>query len=338
MDTFRTWFDTRFAELLSAKIAEFQGHSPSTDVATIAQYAATLGKDGKRFRPYLVHTASGNTIETAADHFLLYASVELLHLFALIHDDIMDGADTRHGVLCAHRVFAAQYGARTAEAVAILLGDIVLVWAYDCLFDYTMRFPDTRDAVAGQFKQLVSEVTHGQILDILSPVLAPQSRALIEQKMILKTGRYSFVQPLLLGFIVSGMTEQKHTFADTFGTALGVGFQLQDDLIDLLPSSVTGKSSCGDIVSGQQTLLSWYMEHEASPEHRAQFATYRGQTTLSDTDRDSIRALVETSGAYDFVRGEIDRYMQQAAHAIEQYHTDTALWQQIVELVATRKK
>jgi geranylgeranyl diphosphate synthase type I len=338
MDTFRTWFDARFAQLLAEKIAEFQSHSPSIDVATIAAYAATLGKDGKRFRPFLVHTASGATLEQADEHFFLYASVELLHLFALIHDDIMDRADTRHGVLCAHRVFTAQYGARTAEAVAILLGDIVLVWAYDCLFDYTMRFPDTRDAIANQFKQLVSEVTHGQILDVLSPVLSPQPRELIEQKMILKTGRYSFVQPLMLGCIVSGITDEKREFANTFGTALGVGFQLQDDLIDLLPSSVTGKSSCGDIIAGQQTLLSWYMEHKASPEHRAQFAAYRGLTTLSDTDRDSIRALVETSGAYDFVRAEIDRYMQQATQAINNYGTDTALWQQIVELVATRKK
>lgn len=338
MDTFRTWFDARFAQLLSEKIAEFQSHSPSMDVATIAQYAATLGKDGKRFRPYLVHTASGKTLDEAADHFLLYASVELLHLFALIHDDIMDDATTRHGVLCAHRKFIPVYGPRTAEAVAILLGDIVLVWAYDCLFDYTMRFPDIRDAIATQFKQLVSEVTHGQILDVLSPVQAPLSRELVEQKMILKTGRYSFVQPLMLGFIVSGLSEEKRVFADTFGTALGVGFQLQDDLIDLQSSEQTGKSSCGDIVSGQQTLLSWYIHHTAAEHYRVAFDQYKGASSLTADDVERIRTIVHESGAYDFVTSEIDRYITTARRAIDTYAVDTTTWQQIVELVAHRKK
>ena len=250
----------------------------------------------------------------------------------------MDKAETRHDVLCAHRAFAERYGASVAEGVAILLGDIVLVWAYDCLFDYSAQHPATRDDIIRQFKLLLSEVTHGQILDVLSPVQPPLDRDLIEQKMILKTGRYSFVQPLLIGAIVSGATAEKKIFAEQFGLSLGIAFQLQDDILDFGSTEQTGKTSCTDMSARQQTFLSWFMLNEADTALREQFLQYFGKEQLSEEEKETIRTVMGDSGAFDYVKGRIDHHIAQAHAALLTYGKDEEVWKGVIELVVSRKK
>jgi len=338
-ETFRIWFDERFFVLLGEKVAAFSEHSTSEDVAVIARYAIPLSQEGKRFRPFLVFSASGLSIEEADAHFSLFASVELLHLFALIHDDIMDGAQVRHGVLCAHQKFAEQYGSKTAEAIAILLGDIVLAWAYDCLFEYTGQYPETRDALVQEFTQLVSEVTHGQILDVLSPVQPPLSKEAIIQKMTLKTARYSFVQPLRLGMVMRGKEQTFDRFVEKFGVSLGIGFQLQDDLLDVVPKEQSGKSPFVDIETGQQTILSWYMYTEAPIESREAFLSLF-RKKLSDKDRETLSAILSESGAIAFTKALAQEYFTKAHEAIQEYVPEEhrPQWMATISLVAERKK
>ncbi len=334
---FRPWFNQRFSLLLDEKIALFSSHSHSADVSDIASYIKTLGGDGKRFRPFLVSVGAGEVDHDK--HFLLYAAVELLHLFALIHDDIMDNADTRHGVLCAHTKFIPSYGSHTAAAIAILLGDVVFSWAYDCLMEYTKNNPLQKDRLHEEFSKLIGEVTHGQILDVISPQQPPLSEVVIIEKMTLKTARYTFVQPLKLGFIVKGDDVCDQQFADAFGVALGVAFQLQDDLLDSLGTDATGKSSFTDIQTKQQTVLSWYMEHRADNQYKNQFRTLFGTSTLTEENKETIVAILSQSGAIQYVTTCVTEYIVTAKNAIQQYQKDnTVIWEDIVALVESRQK
>ncbi len=337
---FRSWFDTRFSCLVQDKIENFVLHSQSKEVGDIVSYIKLLSENGKRFRPYLVYTASGLDEEGANKHFLLLASVELLHIFALIHDDIMDDADTRHGVSCAHKKFAKQYTPAVSEGIAILLGDIVFAWAYECLLAYAREFPNYSDRITEEFTKLVSEVTHGQLLEILSRAQSPRDKNALIEKMKLKTARYSFVQPMRLGFIVKGDHPDDHAFAEAFGIPLGIGFQLQDDLLDSVPGDQTGKTRFTDIQSGQQTLLSWYMHHHATPEDRREFTTFFGKREpFSDTEESRILELLETSGAIAHVREESRHYFTQARNAIDiRNRDDASLWGNILSLVHERIK
>ncbi len=336
---FRSWFDERFSLLLQEKIATFTAHSSSKDVQGIASYIETLGQGGKRFRPFLVSLGAGATKETQNKFFSLYAAVELLHLFALIHDDIMDKAETRHGVRCAHSAFRDRYGAHTSEAVAILLGDIVFAWAYECLLDYTQKVPEHSARLHQEFHLLVSEVTHGQLLDVLSPQQLPLSDMLLIEKMTLKTARYSFVRPLSLGFIVRGDSQDDQSFATAFGTALGIAFQLQDDLLDSSVSTTTGKSSFTDIQTKQQTLLSWYMEHQAKEEYKTVFHALFGKTPLSEEDTHRLVIILEDSGAYTFVKERIAFYLDNTAQSIVTYDRhDADVWESVISLVSKREK
>jgi geranylgeranyl diphosphate synthase type I len=336
---FRSWFDERFSLLLQKKIATFTAHSSSKDIETIASYIETLGQGGKRFRPFLISLGAGATKETQDQYFSLYAAVELLHLFALIHDDIMDKAETRHGVLCAHSAFRETYGAHTGEAITILLGDIVFSWAYECLFDYIQTTPEKGARLHQEFQLLVSEVTHGQLLDVLSPQQPSLSEMLLIEKMTLKTARYSFVRPLALGFIVRGDSADDQAFASAFGTALGIAFQLQDDLLDSSVSTITGKSSFTDIQTKQQTLLSWYMEHEANDEYKIVFQTLFGKNPISQEETVMLTKVLEESGAYEYIKQRISFYMNNAQEAVTIYNReDVGVWESVISLVSKREK
>ncbi len=334
---FRTWFDEQFSILLKKKIISFTSQSTNSDITPIISYASYIAQNGKRFRPFLVFSASDLSDKEAQKHFLLFAAIELLHVFALIHDDIMDEADTRHGVICAHKKFATDYGDSTGEAVAILLGDLVFAWAYECLFEYTSLFPQTQDRVTKEFTKLVSEVTHGQILDVLSPVQKPLSEEAILEKMILKTARYSFVQPLHLGFILCGDIENDHIFAEKFGLACGIGFQLQDDLLDTLPSEKTGKSQFSDVQNRNQTLLSQYV-FGSKPEYAHEFDLFWGKT-LGTAQIDSLSDLLQKCGAIDHIETLVKKYFNEArALVVHSRQRDVIKWNTVIDLIEQRKK
>ena len=336
---FRIWFDNNFSNLLEQKIHLFSSLSKNTDVPDIISYVLKIAQNGKRFRPFLIYRASGLYRKDCEKHFLLFASVELLHIFALIHDDIMDEADSRHGVICAHKKFAKKYGESTSKAIGILLGDVVFAWAYECLYEYTAEFPKLRNRIVEEFTRLVSEVTHGQILDVLSPAQPPLNEKAIVEKMTLKTARYSFVQPLRLGFVVCGDNSIDQSFAEDFGLALGIGFQLQDDLLDGAPTIQTGKTRYIDIQSGQQTLLSWYMQHKASSKEQEKFITFFGKKDMYEKEQDQLFELFESSGAHQYIKAQSDLYFTVASEAINTYRTsDSIQWENIISLVQGRKK
>jgi geranylgeranyl diphosphate synthase type I len=335
---FRTWFDEQFSFLLEKKIRDFIAHGKNSDITPIVSYITSIAKNGKRFRPFLVYSASNLNKKNANDHFLLFASVELLHIFALIHDDIMDEADMRHGVICAHKKFTAKYGKTTSQSIGILLGDLVFAWAYECLFEYTSLFPNTHHRITQEFTQLVSEVTYGQILDVLSPSQKPLEEKAILEKMILKTARYSFVRPLLLGFVLSGDQTTDHEFAEKFGLALGIGFQLQDDLLDTLPTEKTGKSQFSDIQNKNQTLLSHYL-FQSKPEYSNKLMLFWGKTLVDENDRQSLTHILVNSGAIDYIKKLTTEYFNKAQTTVtERDDSDQPRWKSIIELIENRKK
>jgi geranylgeranyl diphosphate synthase type I len=335
---FRTWFDERFTILLERKIANFITHSTNQDIPKIVSHLLPIAKNGKRFRPFLVYSASSVDTFEAENQFLLFASVELLHIFALIHDDIMDNADTRHGVVCAHKKFIDEYSPQTSEAIAILLGDLVFAWSYECLNEYTSNHPQRRDRITKEFTQLVSEVTHGQMLDILAPVQPPLTESQILEKMILKTARYSFVQPLHLGFIISGDKKDDHEFSEKFGVAIGIAFQLQDDLLDTYPSEQTGKSQFSDIENKNQTLLSQYI-FRSNTQNSTTLLNFWGKPVDTDQKRHLLTELFTESGAIADIKTRIALYLTIAQETLSARNkTEQEKWNCIIELIAQRKK
>ncbi len=330
---FRSWFDQRFARVLEQKIETFAALSNNPLVTEVVRYTGEIAKDGKRFRPYVLFL--GCDQNTSEEYVSLYAAAEMLHIFALVHDDIMDKATTRHGVPCVHEKFKTIFGADGAQSAAILLGDIVFSWGYELLADMEKVVPDRIDAMRTEFQTLIAEVIHGQMLDVFFQSNDMQSFESIVQKMELKTARYSFMRPLTLGLITSGADVETIADAKQFATALGIGFQIQDDLLDSKPQALTGKTAFTDIRTRQQTVLSWYMTNKAEQVYKDRFMSYWGVDTLTAEDEQVIFEILEHSGAFAYAQTLAGSYFEQARTAIADKYPS---WLDLIDVVMSRTK
>jgi geranylgeranyl pyrophosphate synthase len=320
---FQEWFNERFIELLEEKSDAFVMDSRNEAVREVLEHAAVLAEGGKRFRPYLVYV--GYSVEGGEeDIFLLCAAVELLHLFCLVHDDVIDCEKERHGSATIHEHVEGLYASeKLGRAVAILLGDIVLAWAYECLEGMEAIEPYTIDDASADFRSAVSEVIHGQLLDVFSWVERDPTRELIENKMELKSARYSFFHPLYIGMLLAGADEEKQLFAEEYMVNIGMAYQLKDDLADCIE----------DMFDGQQTFVSWYMQNLASDDDKELFeiCSRKGWSLVEEA---ILQKLLESSGALIWTAQKVEEYFLEAEDAIFNHErTSEGIWLELLDEV-----
>ena len=195
------------------------------------------------------------------------AAVELLQACALLHDDILDRSDTRRGEPSMHRAVSKAHADHgwTGDAehyggsVALLLGDLALVWADDLA---TAALDDVgRPAAAvSAWRTIRSEVLAGQLLDLLvtadpaaDPVAAEADAMVVNR---LKTAAYTVGRPLELGAALAGGSDAVVAALRGYGAAVGLAFQLRDDHLGVFGDpTLTGKPAGGDLVEGKRTVL-----------------------------------------------------------------------------------
>jgi geranylgeranyl diphosphate synthase type I len=263
--------EARLTTAISELREEWQQLDPL--LAEIAdRLAALVLAGGKRIRPamaYWGHVGAGGdpTQPEVAD---LCAAVELLQGFALFHDDVMDGSETRRGNPTAHVVEAQRHvegnwrgeARRFGEAVAILAGDISLVVS-------DVLLADAPPAVRSLWNDLRVEVNLGQFLDVVSTARANISPTTAELIVEYKTARYTIVRPLQMGAALADRADLTDHLA-AVGTPLGVAFQLRDDLLGAFgDTAVTGKPVGDDLIEGKPTPLLAQAHADATTEQLA---------------------------------------------------------------------
>lgn len=270
---------------------------------------------GKRLRPAFVywgHRASGAPHDDAV--YAAAAAVELLHTFALIHDDVMDHSEVRRGRPAVHTSLA---GAHTEESLvgdpgwfgvggAILAGDLAFVWS-DRLFDEA-PLPEEHFARARRvFTELRVEVMAGQYLDLRLAGLATAQESDALRVALLKSGRYTVTRPLQLGAAIGGGGADLDVALTGYGDAIGLAFQLRDDVLGLFGDPTqTGKGALEDLREGKRTLLVIRaMELSAQPECETLRAIL-GDADLDEADAERARRIVRESGALASVEELLD--------------------------------
>ncbi len=217
------------------------GDNP-TELYDPITYIMQLG--GKRMRPLLVLLSYGLYQDDVERITRLATAVEVFHNFTLMHDDIMDHAPLRRGMPTVHE--------KWNENIAILSGDVMLLRVYDIL----MGVEDQQfKTIVKKFNQCAAEVCEGQQLDMNFETEALVSIDDYLEMIKLKTA-------VLLGFSMEfGAILAKASLADQqllkeFGTNIGIGFQLMDDLLDVYADqSKFGKQVGGDIIANKKTFL-----------------------------------------------------------------------------------
>jgi geranylgeranyl pyrophosphate synthase len=317
---FKEWFDRQFFALLEEKITNSVSKDGFPPVTTILSYITAYAQGGKRLRPYLAYV--GYVTEGGEEEvFPLYAAIELLHLFCLVHDDIMDHELMRHGIATVHKYFEnAYHDSEMGRAIALLVGDILLAWSFDYLKEVEAIEPYTVEDASGQFRTTVSEVIYGQLYDIVLQKESSASKTIIEKSIELKSARYSFFQPLYIGMLLAGADESQQSFVEEYAVNLGMAFQIQDDIADY-PD---------DIAVNQQTIISWFMRHQADEEDKQLFEQYAGKE-WSEQDEKKLTRLLEDSGALPYAKNQVEEYFLAAEDAIFNHNkTGEEIWQEII--------
>ena len=293
-----------------------------------APIRSLIDAGGKRLRPFLVgcgYAASGGHADEADQHDLAHigAAVEMLHTFALLHDDVLDRSPLRRGQPSAHVRFSEMHTGTRPDgdadwfglSAALIAGDLAFVWA-DQLLDL-LRCVDGREAeIRRLYGCLRNEVILGQYLDLrLAGPHATDREA--QMVALLKSGRYTVTRPLELGAVLAGASDELRSSLRTFGDAAGIAFQLRDDVMGVFgDASVTGKGNSEDIRSGKASLLLVRALELASPAQRSVLLAGLGDPDLDDTGVDACRDAIRSSGAVASIERLIDAKIEQAHAAV----------------------
>lgn len=324
------------AELLTTERARRQAVDP-----VFAEPLDILGRSllggGKRLRPAFTwwgHVAAGG--EPASPEVIRAGTAfELLHAFALVHDDVMDDADTRRGQPTPHVEYAAHHdlggwkgeSRRFGDSVAILVGDLAHSYAEAAILDLP--------APARQvWSAMQIELMFGQYLDVVGTarglVDARRSRLIAR----LKSGRYTIEHPLDLGAALAGAPEDGPVRAAlaAYGEPLGVAFQLRDDVLGVFgDQSAVGKPVGGDLREGKPTPMLALAVDRADPAGRALLERV-GTPGLTDDDIAAMVDVLERTGARDDIEDEIDRLVDRAVTVVGHAPVDTRAAEALVEL------
>lgn len=312
--------ETRMAELLDADRARWCAVDPDLE-APLAALRTLLLAGGKRLRPIFCFWSfigvggdpdDGRVVDAGA-------ALELLHTFALIHDDVMDASTRRHGTETIHSTFARLHHRsswrgqheRFGDSVAILMGDLALVYA-----DMLLRGAPTEAWEI--YDQLRLEVDIGQYLDLLGTARADASPSLTGRICRYKSAKYTVERPLHLGLALGAparLWELAPAFS-RYGLPLGEAFQLRDDVLGLFGDpSVTGKGVGEDLREGKPTLL-YALARQRATGDDAEFLTGRfGEADLNQTEISAIQRIFEDTGARDDVERRIVQLVDECLDA-----------------------
>ncbi|WP_431935890.1 polyprenyl synthetase family protein [Micromonospora sp. RP3T] len=254
------------------------------------------------------------------------SALELLHAFALVHDDVMDASDTRRGRPTAHRAAAARHRAaghtgdpdRYGEAVAVLIGDLCMVWA-DRLMAHATVPADRLLDVRRCYDQMRVETVAGQFLDVLGENDAASwsvDRALRVARY--KTASYTVQRPLLFGACLGGADADGPLIAayTRYGLAVGEAFQLRDDLLGVYGDpATTGKPAGDDLRTGKPTALLMLARQLADPAQRRTLD--RAGTVADASEVAHLADLVRDTGATARVELMIAERVTEALAALD---------------------
>lgn len=304
IEAFRAVFLPTLRAQLETNVARLRPLTGDPEMDRWLDHVVELSQGGKCLRPYLSHAfyrACGGGDPQA--YVPVSAFLEIFHLFALVHDDIIDEGVTRHGLPTQHLFVRAALQGRSgsakpehiADGQAMLIGDLLLFWSADIVVGADLRGMDRRAVWAG-YREMLETVVIGEMMDVDLCTRPSTDMERIRRKSMLKSGHYSMLHPLVLGAAFAGSPEGM-ALARAAGEHLGLAFQIQDDLLDITGDAKhVGKATMNDLAEGQHTFFTQYVADHGSDEQRATLARFRGRR-LTDGEAAQARQVFADAGA-----------------------------------------
>ncbi len=314
----------------------------SEELSSLTDALTDLIAGGKRLQPAFCYWGyrgaggdDGDEVVTAA------AALELFQACALIHDDVMDGSDTRRGQPAVHRRFASLHRTESwvgdpegfGTGAAVLLGDLCLAWSDEMLA--TSGLP-AESLVRGHrvFAEMRTELMGGQYLDLLEQARGGGSVERALRVARYKSAKYTIEKPLHLGAALAGAGQEVLDAYSGYGLPLGEAFQLRDDVLGVFGDPAeTGKPAGDDLVEGKRTVLV-ALTLDAAPTAAARRLDAALGTPLDPADVEELRAIIEDSGARAQVEAVIGSLADHAVETLQAAEIDDEARVVLTELAA----
>lgn len=293
-------------EQLSSQFTAFfdREHFPAAPASLYDPNRYFLQLGGKRVRPILCLMGNELFDDILPDAWKVGTAIELFHNFTLVHDDIMDRAPLRRGMVTVHEKFG--------ESTALLAGDVMLVAAYEYLQQIEPRL---LVRILPLFNRTAREVCEGQQLDMDFEKRADVNLKAYEEMISLKTS-VLLAASLQMGAILGGASERNQLLMYEFGRKVGLAFQVQDDYLDAFGDPEKfGKQVGGDIKANKKTFLLIHALETAPPAQKEALE----QLLLSDnSDKvDAVLQIFRQCGVDEWARQLKDTYLQQALQHLD---------------------
>ncbi len=232
------------AKLVDEAITKFLPITPPDEMYHAMRHILDAG--GKRLRPSALLLAAEAVGGKPENVLPAAVAIELVHNFTLIHDDIMDEADLRRGLATVHKKWGVPR--------AIIAGDALYSKAFEIL-SCTRSEPARLVESLELMSKTCTDICEGQWMDMN---LATRKDVKEEEymRMVEKKTAVLFATAMKMGATLSGANNDMARALWDFGCRTGIGFQIYDDVIDLItPEEILGKAQGGDIIEGKRTLI-----------------------------------------------------------------------------------
>ena len=266
---------------------------------------------GKRLRPYMVMKSCEMFGGKTKNAINAASAIEMVHNFTLVHDDIMDNDEMRHGVTTVHKKFGMP--------IAILAGDVLFSKAYQVVSSTNLPSNSVIDLVSRLAKSCV-DVCEGQLLDISmanSEKIPSQSQYI---KMIEKKTAALFEVSCAMGAICANAKRKDVSNLSRFGKNLGIAFQITDDLIGVLgDSKITKKPVGNDLREGKKSLPILLAINRAKSENKEIILKAFGNSFATQDDIEKALKIIRRLKIEKTVRHQAQSYAQKAKKSIQSY-------------------
>jgi len=266
---------------------------------------------GKRLRPYMAIMSCEILKGKASNAMPAASAVEMVHNFTLVHDDIMDNDEMRHGVPTVHKKFGMP--------IAILAGDVLFSKAFQVITDSKLSTNATTQLVSRLAKACV-DVCEGQLLDIkmAEEKKIPSQAEYI--KMIGKKTAALFDVSCSMGAICATNKTKDIANLSTFGKNLGIAFQITDDLIGVMGDpKITKKPVGNDLREGKKSLPILMAIKLARGNDKKIILKAFENSKVSKRDLSKAVDVIRALGIEENVRKQALKYSEKAEKALEKY-------------------
>ena len=302
------------------------GKDACSGVSTITEIAEYLREGGgKRIRPSLLLLAAHLLGYSGPGAIRLGAVVEMVHTATLVHDDIIDGADMRRGRPSANTTWGNEK--------CVLAGD----WLYMQAFKVALEEKNLRvlDLLIGLTQQMVE----GELLQIQKLGKAVSEAEYYD--LIFRKTACLFAVSMRLGAVLAGAGEAEEESLAAYGRAVGLAFQIVDDVLDLTATEeVLGKPVASDLREGKATLSVIHSSDHGTAADRQAIQKVLDDRSFGHVTREQIQDILVRNGSVEYAMTVADRYAKQALQALaplpDSEYKRALLW--LPEFVVAREK